>query len=90
MSSLLLYLIPLSFALSLGKRKKSYGASYQGSTEDVVPQECFESGILVLYHSITWCHDPEDLDLNLYCHGNLKSCTGMLSFARYSTTDRTV
>jgi len=29
--------------------------------------------MLVSYHNITWCHNPEDHDLDLYHHENLKS-----------------
>jgi len=31
------------------------------------------SETLVSYHNITWCYNPEDLDLNLHHHENLKS-----------------
>jgi hypothetical protein len=30
----------------------------------------------VSHHNITWCHNPEDLDLNLDSLENLKSCIG--------------
>jgi hypothetical protein len=30
------------------------------------------SETLVSYCNITWCHNPEDLDLNLHHHENLK------------------
>jgi len=30
------------------------------------------SKMLVYYHITTQCHNPEDHDLNFYCHENLK------------------
>jgi len=32
------------------------------------------SETIVSYHITTWCHNPEDHNMNLQCHENLKSC----------------
>jgi len=46
---------------------------------DMVGYQCFRGlcyfhfqGELLSYPSTTWCHNPEDNDMNL-CHENLKS-----------------
>jgi len=32
------------------------------------------SETLVSYYKTTWCHNPEDFNLNFHCHIILKSC----------------
>jgi len=46
--------------------------SKDGGTETLVP-----------YHNITWHHNPEDLNLNLHCYENLKSCTSFASYLSF-------
>jgi len=40
------------------------------------------SKTMVSYHNTTWCHNPENLDLNFHCHENLKSWM-MIQFYLY-------
>jgi hypothetical protein len=38
------------------------------------------SETLVTYHNIVWHHNPEDLNINVHCHENLKSRRKLLQF----------
>jgi len=39
----------------------------------VLKEEVVESSEMCVFYVISWCHSLEDHDLNLCCHGNLKS-----------------
>jgi hypothetical protein len=48
-------------------------AAFQVLVSDLKADAARSSETLVSYHITTWCHIPQDNDLNLHCHNNLKS-----------------
>jgi hypothetical protein len=66
-NSLLLHLGPLPGTAHFSVKIKAEGSS----------------SAFVSYCNTTWCHNPEDLDLDLHCHENLKSLICAVCFLVY-------
>jgi hypothetical protein len=56
----------------------------QGEVLRVKKEAAKFSRMVVSYCNTTWHHNPENLDLNIHCHTNLKSCNDIAYFLHYT------